>query len=162
MHTSALRDRHAGEAILAAVAFAVATVVVAALGSLASSRAQDWYESLEKPSFTPPDVTFGIVWTILYVLIGVAGWLAWRSSERPHPTIWWAIQMALNLAWTAVFLGLESPVGGLVVIVPLVAAVAIDVQVSARVSASAGILLFPYLMWCVFAVALNIGVVVLN
>lgn len=156
------RDQPAWEPILAAAIFAVATVAVAVLGSVATSSGREWYDSLEKPTFTPPDATFGIVWTVLYVLIAVAGWLAWRASASPVPTVWWGVQMALNLLWTAVFFGLESPTGGLVVIVALIAAVAMDLQVSVRVSTAAGVLLFPYLIWCAFAAALNIGVLALN
>ena len=117
-----------GESVVAALIFAVATVAVAGIGAVATSSGRDWYDTLEKPSFTPPDATFGIVWTILYVVIAVAGWLAWRASVGPRPTTWWAVQMALNLAWTAVFFGLESPVGGVVVIAALIPAVAMDVR----------------------------------
>jgi len=70
--------------------------------------------------------------------------------------------MGLNVLWTAVFFGLESPLGGVVVIVALIVAVAVDLKASARVSVSAGVLLFPYLVWCCFAAALNLGVLALN
>ena len=88
---------------LAAGLFAGVTVAVAALGSVASRSGQPWYDELDKPPQTPPDATFGIAWTILYVLIALAGWLAWRASDDPLPTIAWFAQMALNLAWTVVF-----------------------------------------------------------
>ncbi|HEU4840617.1 MAG TPA: TspO/MBR family protein [Ilumatobacteraceae bacterium] len=163
MQTSTVRRPHpVGESVLAAVLFAIATVAVAGLGSLATSSGMDWYETLEKPGFTPPGATFGIVWTILYVAIAVAGWLAWRASASTRPTVWWAAQMALNLLWTAVFFGLESPVGGIVVIAALLAAVVMDLRASARVDTTAAVLLFPYLVWCGFAAALTVGVAVLN
>ena len=123
----------------------------------------DWYDTLEKPSFTPPDATFGIVWTILYVAIAVAGWLAWRASDgtapdgRGGPSRWPSTWL-----WTAVFFGLESPVGGVVVIALLLAAVVMDLRASARVDTTAAVLLFPYLVWCCFAAALTVGVAVLN
>jgi translocator protein len=112
---------------------------------------------LEKPAFTPPGATFGIVWTILYVLIAAAGWLAWRATTSPRPTTWWAIQIALNLGWTAVFFGLESPTGGLAVIAALIAAVVVDLRESWRVRTVAGVLLVPYLLGCCFAAALNMA-----
>jgi tryptophan-rich sensory protein len=163
VHASTVRrDLPAWESILAAAIFAVATLAVVLLGTVATSSGRDWYDTLDKPSFTPPNATFGIVWTVLYVLIAVAGWLAWRATASPAPTVWWGVQMALNLLWTAVFFGLESPLAGVVVIAALIAAVAADLQVSSRVSTTAGVLLFPYLIWCGFAAALNIGVLVLN
>ena len=163
MHAPAVRRQHPiGESVVAGLIFAVATVAVAGIGSLATSGGMDWYETLEKPGFTPPDATFGVVWTVLYAPIAVAGWLAWRASTTSVPTVWWGVQMALNLLWTAVFFGLQSPVGGIVVIALLIPAVAMDLRASARVDSTAAILLFPYLVWCCFAAALTVGVAVLN
>jgi benzodiazapine receptor len=163
VHTSTVRRTHpVGGSVLAALIFAVATVAVAGIGSLATSGGMDWYDTLDKPGFTPPGAAFGIVWTILYVAIAVAGWRAWRASTTTAPTVWWGIQMALNLLWTAVFFGLESPIGGIVVIAALIVAVAIDLRLSERVDTAAAVLLFPYLVWCGFAAALTVGVAVLN
>ncbi len=148
--------------VLAGLAFAGAALTVALLGNIATTRGEEWFDELKHPSFTPPDATFGIVWTILYVLIAVAGWLASRASRDPRPTIAWAVQMALNLTWTVVFFGFRAPWPAAVVIVALVIAVAIDLQLSARVRPLAGALLMPYLVWCGFAAALNLGVAVLN
>ena len=159
VHASAVRHQHrVGESVVAALIFAVVTVAVAGIGSVATSSGRDWYDTLEKPGFTPPDATFGIVWTILYVAIAVAGWLAWRASVSARPTMWWAIQMGLNLALDDGVLRLESPVGGVVVIAALIAAVAMNLRESARVDTTAGVLLFPYLIWCCFAAALTVGV----
>jgi tryptophan-rich sensory protein len=158
----AFSSRSTSRSVLAAVIFAAVTVAVAGVGSIATQGGMDWYDRLDRPGFTPPDATFGIVWTILYVVVAVAGWLAWRSTDDRRPTAAWAVQMALNLAWTAVFFGLESPWGGLVVIALLIAAVALDIRISARTSTVAAALLVPYLLWCCFAAALNVGIVVLN
>jgi len=163
VHASTVRgSRPLGESVVAGVIFAVATVVVAALGSLATTSGIDWYGTLETPGFTPPDATFGVVWTVLYVVVAIAGWRAWRASPTTRPTVWWGVQMALNLLWTAVFFGLRSPIGGMVVIAALIAAVMMDVRESARVDTTAAVLLFPYLVWCCFAAALTVGVAVLN
>ncbi len=157
--------------VIAAGVFAAATVAAAVGGSVINQGdAQDWYDGLDKPFFTPPDATFGIVWTILYVMIGISGWLAWRaaaSSGRPigfwaQPSLWWGIQMVLNFAWTAVFFGAQAPVGGLFVIAALIAAIVVDISIVRHYSAVAMWLMVPYLAWCCFAAALNTGVVVLN
>ena len=131
------RSPTTGEAVVAGVIFAGATAAVAGIGGLATSGGMDWYDTLDKPDFTPPGATFGIVWTILYVAIAVAGWLAWRASGGARPTMWWGIQMGLNLLWTAVFFGLESPLGGVVVIAALIGAVVMDLRASAAVDTTA-------------------------
>lgn len=161
-----------GRSVLAAVFFAAVTVAVAVGGSLINSSSMDWYDELDKPAFTPPGATFGIVWTILYVMIAVSGWLGWRAvataGDPPSPSLfgrptpWWIVQMALNFAWTAVFFGLQAPLAGLVVIAALIVAVAVDAIVVARASRVAAWLLVPYLAWCGFATALNVGILVLN
>ena len=163
MSTSATRLHTSARAPwIAAIAFAAATLVVAVLGSIATSRGMDWYDTLDKPGFTPPGATFGIVWTVLYAMIAVAGWRAWRASGGATPTWWWAAQMALNLLWTVVFFGWRAPWAGVVVIAALLVAVVADTWASWRVDRAAGLLLVPYLLWCCFAAALTVGVAVLN
>jgi benzodiazapine receptor len=157
--------------VIAAGAFAAATVAAAVGGSLINQgAAMDWYDGLDKPFFTPPDATFGIVWTILYVMIGISGWLGWRAAANAdvpimswsQPSVWWGIQIVLNFAWTAVFFGAQAPVGGLFVIAALIAAIVVDIAVVRRFSTVAAWLLVPYLAWCCYAAALNVGVVALN
>jgi tryptophan-rich sensory protein len=162
--TASTTDEHhgSGQQILAAAIFAGTTLAVAAVGSIATGGGQAWYDTLDKPSFTPPDATFGIVWTILYVLIAVAGWIAWRATDDPRPTIAWAVQMALNLLWTAVFFGLEAPWPAVGVIVALIGALIATIAVFRQVAPVAAVLMVPYLLWVLFAAALNIGVAVLN
>lgn len=155
-------SRSAVEQVVAAVLFAATTAAVSWIGSRATSAGQDWYDELDRPWFTPPDATFGVVWTALYVAIAAAGWLAWRSVDDPRPTIAWATQLALNLGWSSVFFGLESVVGGLVVIVALIAAAAVTALLAWQANRLAGLMFVPYLLWLLFAAALNVGIGVLN
>ena len=148
-------NRSRAEQAVAAVIFAAATVAVAMIGSVVNNAARDWYDALEQPSIAPPGPTFGIVWTVLYVMIAVSGWLAWRATTRSAPTVTWAVQMALNLAWTAVFFGLESIGGGLFVIGALFVAIVVSALVARQVSRPAALLLVPYIAWVAFAAALN-------
>lgn len=148
-------QRSGAHQTVAAAVFLIATVAVAVAGSLVNSAGMDWYDSLEQPSIAPPGPTFGIVWTILYAMIAVSGWLAWRATTRTAPTVTWAVQMALNFAWTAVFFGLESIGGGLIVIGLLLLAVVVSAVVAARVSRPAALLLVPYIAWVAFAAVLN-------
>lgn len=146
----------------AAALFVGATLAVALIGGRVSASGQDWYDTIAKPSFTPPGPTFGIVWPILYALIAVAGVLAWRSTPSPRPTVVWAVGLAVNLLWTCVFFGLERPIEALVVIVALLASIVLFMVVSYRTSRAAAWLFVPYLAWVSFATALNVGVVALN
>lgn len=159
---SARPHASAGSGWPSLAAFTAATVAVALLGSLATDAGQDWYDTLDHPAYTPPGATFGIVWSVLYAAIALAGWRTWRRADTPAPTVWWAIQMVLNLAWTVVFFGLESPWGGLVVIAALIVAEAIHLRLVFGADRVAGWLLVPYLAWLCFAAALNVGVLVLN
>lgn len=149
--------RSTREQVVAAALFAVTTVAVAAIGSIATSSGQDWYDGLDRPFLTPPDGTFSIVWTVLYVMVATAGWLAWRATDSRVPTVAWAVQMALNLGWSSVFFGLESIGGGMVVVTALFVAAGIATLVAGRSSALAGLLFAPYLAWIAFAFVLNAG-----
>src|SRR5688572_7974466 len=75
-----------------------------------------WYDGLEKAPFNPPSAVFGPVWTLLYVLVGLAGWLLWRSGrsrDRTAALVLWGVQLLLNAAWTPIFFGAERPGWGL-------------------------------------------------
>ena len=125
----------------------------------------DWYPSLTKPSFTPPDWTFSIVWILLFLLMGVSAWLVWRRTGFAGGTIpltWFAAQLALNLAWSILFFGFRLPGWALIEIVGLCAAVLMTAITFYRVSRPAGLLFAPYVLWLAFAVALNASIWSLN
>ena len=152
--------------------FVGVSFAAAGLGSAFTLPALDtWYRKLRKPGWTPPDRIFGPVWTILYTQIGIAGWLIYRGTrqqararKRTHSSalLAWGIQLLLNVGWSAAFFGWRSPAAGLLVMVPLWAAIATTVVSAARVSRLAGLLLLPYLAWTGFAAGLNLRVWQLN
>jgi len=124
-----------------------------------------WYESLAKPSFNPPNAVFGPVWTVLYALMAIAMWRVWmRSSgaERRRCTGIFALQLILNVAWSAVFFAGRSPGGGVIVIALLLLAILFTILAFARVDRLAAWLLSPYLAWVLFASLLNLSVWQLN
>lgn len=90
-------------------------VFVALVAAAAFTGAQfepgAWYETLEKPQWTPPSWLFAPVWTLLYVAIAFAGWLTWRQRARPFTpaSILWFLQLLLNVSWSWVFFGLREP-----------------------------------------------------
>ena len=144
--------------------FAAVTALVAWLGSMATRESVDseWLRSLEKPAFYPPDELFGIVWTILYVMIALAGWLAWRKGGGFRVRVPWAIQVVLSLGWTVVFFASQQPGWAMVVIVALVAAGAWTAWVMRRHSTAAAVMFVPYILWLIFAGVLNGSIVALN
>jgi translocator protein len=125
-----------------------------------------WYAVLVKPSFTPPAWIFGPVWTLLYIMMGVALFLLWRKGVSDprvqHALIAFAVQLALNALWSPAFFGLRSCLAGLIVIVPLWIAIAATIALAAPLSAAAALLLSPYLAWVSFAAVLNAALVLKN
>jgi tryptophan-rich sensory protein len=127
----------------------------------------DWYASLAKPDWTPPTWVFGPAWTILYVMMALAAWRLWRRRHaRPRESrralALFAVQLALNLAWTPVFFGMQRPDLALLVIVLLWAAIAATIVAAWRACRTAAALLVPYLAWVTFATALNMAIWRLN
>ena len=117
-----------------------------------------WYESLNKPSWNPPGWLFGPVWTVLYSLIGYAGYLAWSSSVGPaRQNAFWifALQLILNALWTPLFFGLRSLGLSLVDIIALWLVIFLNIIVFYRLKPAAGVLLAPYWLWVTFALVLN-------
>jgi len=160
-----------GKDLIWLVAFLVSTFAAAAVGGRSTSRSvSTWYPTLRKPSFTPPDWVFGPVWTGLYASMAVSAWLVTRAAGRAPATATvgrqavaaWGLQLALNVAWSAVFFGQRRIGAAVAVIVALWTAIAVCVERSARVSRPAALLLLPYLAWTTFAAVLNVRIWQLN
>jgi benzodiazapine receptor len=145
----------------------VACLAAGAIGSIFTRSAiPTWYATLEKPIFSPPNWLFAPVWTLLYILMGVAAFLVWRKglADRQVRTalIVFLVQLVLNALWSVVFFGLESPLYGLIIIVVLWAAILITVIKFFRISRVASGLMWPYLLWVTFAAVLNGSIWLLN
>jgi len=125
-----------------------------------------WYATIQKPGFTPPGWVFGPVWTVLYLLMGVAAFLVWQRGLGSRivriALVWFLVQLALNAAWSPVFFGLHRIEPALVVIVLLWVAIVITMYHFFRLSRPAGMLLVPYLVWVSFATVLNASIWHLN
>jgi tryptophan-rich sensory protein len=139
----------------------------AALGSVATStELTTWYASLAKPAWNPPNWLFGPVWTILYVLMGIALFLVWREGldrrDVRYAILIFAVQLGLNITWSLVFFGLHSIWGGLVVIFILWLAIWANIVAFYVISKPAGLILIPYLIWVSIASYLNYTIYLLN
>ena len=146
--------------------FFCACFLVAGLGGLATATSvETWYQGLAKPSFAPPDRLFGPVWTVLYAMIAVSGWLAWRASPSDARTVglrWYFVQLALNLMWSLIFFGLHATGIALIDIAALFVSILVTMMYFWRVDRAATLLLAPYAAWVAFAAALNLAFFRLN
>lgn len=114
-----------------------------------------WYEKLRKPAWTPPNWLFGPVWSVLYIMIAVSGWLVWRAEGAGVPILLWAVQLVLNGLWSYLFFGIRRMDIALVDAVLMWLAVAAFIVVAFPVSQTAALLFIPYLVWVTVAAALN-------
>ena len=130
-----------------------------------SGYGNGWFDSLRKPSFMPPGWAFGVVWPVLYALLGVA--LAMVLAEPPSPRrklalVLFFVQLALNFAWSPIFFAAHDISLAKVVIFVMAALAAAAAGQFLRLRREAGLLLVPYLAWLVFAATLNATIEVLN
>ncbi|MCB2065165.1 MAG: tryptophan-rich sensory protein [Erythrobacter sp.] len=135
--------------------------LVMLLGFLSSqfgSANTPWFAALAKPATFPPPATFGIVWTVLYVMMGAALAMvcaAWGSRGRGLAIVAFVVQFALNLAWSPTFFGAHQIANALWLLVALDVTLLLTVVLFVRVRKWAGVLLLPYLAWVLFATLLN-------
>lgn len=118
-----------------------------------------WYQSLNKPFFSPPNWIFAPVWTLLYVLMGYSLYLVW--IKKAIPTVFW-VQLILNGFWSIIFFGMKNPTLALVDIVALWIAIILTIKAFSKINKLSGNLLYPYLAWVSFASLLNLAIVILN
>jgi benzodiazapine receptor len=148
------------------IGFLLVSFGAAGIGGLfTSSGLGDWYDSLRKPPWTPPDAVFGPVWTVLYAAMGVAAWLVWRRAGWRGARValgLFGVQLVLNAAWSGLFFGLRRPDLAAIEIVVLWVAILATILAFARVSRTAAGLMVPYLLWVTFASALNLAIWRLN
>lgn len=147
------------------VVAALAAMSVAVLGG-AMTTVGPWYHHLTKPAWTPPDVAFGVIWTLIFAFAAASGALAWIQAKRvpTRETIigLFAANGFFNVSWSLLFFTLQRPDWALWESLALWLSVAALVVFLTRVSRPAGLLTVPYLVWVSVAVLLNYDVVRLN
>jgi len=148
------------------IAVAICLFVGFMSGFATQSSISDWYVSLNKPSFNPPNWIFAPVWTVLYVLMGVAAGIVW-SKGFYHKLVKTALyhfifQLLFNAAWSIVFFGLRSPFYAFLIIIVLLILIILTMKWFRIVNKTAAYLLIPYLLWVSFATLLNLSIWQLN
>ncbi|RMV79558.1 TspO/MBR protein [Pseudomonas caricapapayae] len=117
-----------------------------------------WYESLQKPSFTPPDWAFPVAWTTIYLLLAWAGFRLTLIPGSEAVLALWAAQIALNTLWTPVFFGANRIGAAMVILAILWIVVATMIVMALQLDIITGLILFPYLVWLSVAAALNVSI----
>ncbi|KAB5489382.1 MULTISPECIES: TspO/MBR family protein [Flagellimonas] len=142
-------------------------LLIGFLSSIATqSSVNDWYTTLNKPSFTPPNELFAPVWTALYIMMGISAGMVWSKG---YHHIWvktalyhFVFQLLFNALWSIVFFGLKNPLLGLVVILILLTLIILTIKWFRIISRPAAYLLVPYMLWVGFAAVLNYRIWALN
>lgn len=126
---------------------------------------QTWYPTLMKPNWTLPSHFFGPIWTFLYVLMGISVWLIWDQKtkySKQYAFLLFTCQLLFNLVWPALFFGLRNPLLGLVDLAILGIIVLLTMISFYRIRPLAALLLVPYFLWTIYALALNFTIWNLN
>ena len=143
------------------IGWMLATLVAGAVGALSTRNARDFYAGLVKPAWAPPGWLFGPVWTLLYVLMGVAAWLVWRkegwSGARTALSLF-LIQLFFNALWSWIFFSWHRGGFAFAEILVLLALIVATMLAFARVQPTSTLLLVPYLLWVAFATALTYSI----
>lgn len=142
------------------ILFLAACYLVAGFGAQFEPGA--WYQSLQRAPWSPPNMAFPVVWTVLYALIAIAGWHIF-AQPAISPKVLWVVQLGLNASWSWVFFGQHWTVGALIIICTLAGLIAWLIF-SCRVTGQrlAAWLLMPYLLWVLLASSLNAYIVFYN
>ena len=146
---------------IALLAFILLTVGGGLLIGVATAPG-DWYAGLQKPPFNPPNWVFGPVWTVLYILIAIAGWRIWRRDPHGAAMKFWIAQLALNFIWSPLFFSAHLPGAAFVVIIALLVVILAVIMLTLDRERVSAWLLVPYALWVAFAALLNASIWWLN
>lgn len=161
MRTLTLSDYRKPRALALLAAFLIAVIVVGGLIGVATAPG-DWYASLAKPPFNPPNWVFGPVWFILYVLIAIAGWRTFLADPSGARMRLWYGQMVLNWLWSPVWFALHALWPAFAIIAGILALILAFIGLSWRRDRMAALLFVPYALWVAFAATLNLAIALLN
>ena len=149
--------------MLGLVGFLLLVFAVSSTGAM--FKPGSWYEALAKPVWTPPNWLFPIAWTMLYLMIAIAGWLVWRAvgfSAAGLAFVFYIAQLLCNAAWSWLFFGIHRMDLALIDIIVLWLAVVANIIAFYALHTGAAYLLVPYLLWVTYAAALNFAIWQMN
>jgi tryptophan-rich sensory protein len=148
------------------VLFIAIPLIIGYTASLSTIPAiKGWYQTINKPSFNPPNWIFGPVWTFLYVLMGIGSWMIWLKRKTSHVSVALAIyfvSLVFNFMWSILFFKLQSPQMAIVDISILLGIIILMIVKWRKINPTAAYIQIPYLLWVSFATVLNAAIVHLN
>lgn len=150
--------------LLSFIFFLVTTYLPSLVGSIIIFKFKEpWYSSLTKPEFTPPDMIFAPVWTILYLMMSIAIWLFYHSKNNETKTFYvYYIHLIFNTTWTIVFFAFHKIELAIIILIILITLIINLILRFRRVNLVSSYLMIPYLLWCNFALILNVNLIVIN
>lgn len=138
-------------------------LLVGGLSALISGGGMDAFESLNKPPLSPPGWLFPVVWTVLYILMGVASYLVLTSSKYNTTALAaYGLQLFFNFMWPILFFKFELYLFSFIWLLLLLVLIAVTIHLFCKISKPSAYLLIPYLLWVAFAGYLNLGIYLLN
>ena len=149
---------------LSFIFFGLMTYSASVIGGLVTVGFKEpWYSLINKPTFNPPSWVFAPVWTTLYLMMTIAIWLFWHSRNKDMNTIYiYFIHIVFNTTWSIVFFGLHQILLALIVLIGLILIIIILMLRFKRVNIVSYYLMIPYLLWCCYALVLNLNIFLLN
>ena len=149
---------------LSFILFFVITFSASFIGGLASiSLKEPWYSELVKSNYNPPDWIFAPVWTTLYLMMTLAIWFFWHTKNRDMNTVYiYFIHIIINTTWSIVFFALHKIFLAMLVLITLILFIFLLIIRFKSVNKLSYYLMIPYLLWCFYALFLNINLVILN
>ena len=150
--------------ILSFIIFILVTYSASAIGGFATITFKEpWYSLLIKPYFNPPDWIFAPVWTTLYLMMTIAIWSFWHSKNRDMKTVYiYLVHLIFNTTWSVVFFVFHKITLALIVLVILILLIIVLIIRFKCVNLLSYYLMIPYLLWCLFALLLNLSLITLN
>ena len=150
--------------IVSFILFFLATYSASVIGGLATVGFKEpWFSLLIKPSYNPPSWIFGPVWTTLYFMMTIAIWIFWHSKNRNMTTVYlYFIHLIFNTTWSIVFFVFHKMILALIVLIILIFLIITLIIKFKCVNLLSYYLMIPYLLWCFYALLLNLSLIFLN
>ena len=150
--------------LLSFLLFATITYSASAISGLVTINFKEpWYSMLVMPAYNPPDWVFAPVWTTLYLFMTIAIWKFWHSKNRDIDTIYiYIIHLIFNTTWSIVFFVFHKITLALIILIILILLIIVLIARFKRTNLLSYYLMIPYLLWCLFALLLNVSLIILN
>ena len=147
----------------------IAIIIPLAVGGISAfltMKGMDNFDVINKPPLSPPKILFPVVWTILYIMMGLASYLVYNSKSVSRQTtsalFFYGLQLIFNFFWSIIFFNLQMYLTAFIWLIIMIALIVITIVKFYNINKLSGLLMLPYLIWCIFAAYLNFGIYLLK